>query len=159
VLAAEVAGAEAAVTDDALRSVAAVLETAADLLGRAAADGQREVDCGLAGDGVGGQRRGWVGEVLAGVDEAEGGCWEVGPESQEGVQGCDCGGFGDGYGEGWRIVSFELGGFGEEGGSDVLTVAGEVLHEDLHGLFGLGGGCARGSGGDAGDAVGAHDGG
>ena len=39
VLAAEVAGAEAAIADDALRCVAAVLEAAADLLGTAAADG------------------------------------------------------------------------------------------------------------------------
>jgi hypothetical protein len=45
------------------------------------------------------------------------------------------------------------------GGSEVLTVAGEVLYEDLHGLFGLGGWCTGGVGGDAGDAVGAHDGG
>jgi hypothetical protein len=52
--------------------------------------------------------------VLAGVDEAEGSCWEVGAESQEGVQGCDCGWFGDGYGEGWRVVSFGLSGFGED---------------------------------------------
>jgi hypothetical protein len=52
VLAAEVTGAEAAVTDDALGGVAAVLETAADLLGSAAADWQREVDGRLAGDGV-----------------------------------------------------------------------------------------------------------
>jgi hypothetical protein len=52
VLAAEVAGAEAAVADNALRRVAAVLEAAADLLGPAAADGLREVDRGLAGDGV-----------------------------------------------------------------------------------------------------------
>jgi hypothetical protein len=52
VLAAEVTGAEAAVTDDALGGVAAVLETAADLLGSAAADRQREVDGRLAGDGV-----------------------------------------------------------------------------------------------------------
>jgi hypothetical protein len=52
VLAAEVTGAEAAVADDALGGVAAVLETAADLLGSAAADRQREVDCRLAGDGV-----------------------------------------------------------------------------------------------------------
>jgi hypothetical protein len=52
VLAAEVAGAEAAVAYDALRGVAAVLEAAADLLGPAAADGLREVDRGLAGDGV-----------------------------------------------------------------------------------------------------------
>ena len=38
-LAAEVAGAEAAVADDALRCVAAVLEATADLLGAAATDG------------------------------------------------------------------------------------------------------------------------
>jgi len=39
VLAAEVTRAEAAIADDALRCVAAVLEAAADLLGAAAADG------------------------------------------------------------------------------------------------------------------------
>lgn len=68
VLAAEVAGAKAAVADNALRCVAAVLEAAADLLGAAAADGQGQVDCGLAGDGVGCEALGGVGEVLAGVD-------------------------------------------------------------------------------------------
>ena len=57
VLAAEVAGAEAAVADDALRSVTAVLEAAADLFGCAAADRERKVDCGLAGDGVRCERR------------------------------------------------------------------------------------------------------
>lgn len=51
-LAAEVTGAEAAVADDALRSVAAVLEAAADLFGCTAANWKGEVDCGLAGDGV-----------------------------------------------------------------------------------------------------------
>jgi hypothetical protein len=29
--------------------------------------------------------------VLAGVDEAEGGCWEVRAEGEQGVQGRDCG--------------------------------------------------------------------
>ena len=57
VLAAEVAGAEAAVTDDALRSVTAVLEAAADLFGCATANRERKVDCGLAGDGVRCERR------------------------------------------------------------------------------------------------------
>jgi hypothetical protein len=52
VLAAEVAGAETAVADNALRGVAAVFGTTADLFGCAAADGEGEVDCGLAGDGV-----------------------------------------------------------------------------------------------------------
>lgn len=40
---------------------------------------------------------------------------------------------------------------GEGGGR--LTVSGEVLDEDLHGLLGLSRG---GAGGDAGDAVGTH---
>lgn len=53
VLATERAGAEAAVADDALRGIAAVLETAADLLGPATADRQCEVNCGFAGYGVG----------------------------------------------------------------------------------------------------------
>ena len=56
-LAAEVTGAEAAVADDALRGVAALLEAAADPFGCAAADGEGEVDCGFAGDGVGCERR------------------------------------------------------------------------------------------------------
>lgn len=51
-LAAEVTGAEAAVADDSLRGIAAVLEAAADLFGCAAADRKGEVDCGLASDGV-----------------------------------------------------------------------------------------------------------
>jgi len=57
VLAAEVAGAEAAVADDALRGIAAFLEAAADLFRCAAADGKGEVDCRLAGDGVRCERR------------------------------------------------------------------------------------------------------
>jgi len=57
VLAAEVAGAEAAVADDALCGIAAFLEAAANLFGCAAADGQGEVDCGLAGDGMRCERR------------------------------------------------------------------------------------------------------
>lgn len=40
--------------------------------------------------------------MLAGVHEAEGGCGEVGAQGQQGVEGCDCGGFGDGDGEGWE---------------------------------------------------------
>lgn len=44
VLAAEVALAEAAVPDDALRRVLAVFGVAADLLGCAAADGQGDVE-------------------------------------------------------------------------------------------------------------------
>lgn len=52
VLAAEVARTEAAVADDALRGVTAILEAAANLFGRTAADWKCEVDCGLAGDGV-----------------------------------------------------------------------------------------------------------
>lgn len=50
----------------------------------------------------------------------------------------DCGGLGNGDGEG---------------------VAREVLDEDLHGLLRLGRRSAGRGGGDAGDAVGTHDGG
>jgi hypothetical protein len=87
VFAAEVAGAEAAVADDALRSVAAVLLAAANALGSAAADRQGEVDGGFAGYGMGGEGRGRVGEMFAGVDEAEGGGREIGAEGEEGVEG------------------------------------------------------------------------
>ena len=52
VLAAEVTGAEAAVADDTLRGVATVFRTTAYLFGCATPDGESEVDCGLAGDGV-----------------------------------------------------------------------------------------------------------
>ena len=57
VLATEVARAESAVADDALRGIAAVLEAAADLFWCTATDWKREVDCGLAGDGVRCERR------------------------------------------------------------------------------------------------------
>jgi hypothetical protein len=57
VLAAEVARAEAAVADNALRGIATLLEAATDLFGCAAADGEGEVDCGLAGDGMRCERR------------------------------------------------------------------------------------------------------
>ena len=57
VLAAEVAGAKAAVADDTLRGVTALLEAASDLFGCATTDGEGEVDCGLAGDGMRCERR------------------------------------------------------------------------------------------------------
>ena len=57
VLATEVARAEAAVADDALRGIAAVLEAASDLFWCTATDWKREVDCGLAGNGVRCERR------------------------------------------------------------------------------------------------------
>lgn len=71
VLAAEVARAEAAVADDALRGIAAVLEAAANLFWCTAADWKSEVDCGLAGDGVRCEGRRRLGQVLARVDEAQ----------------------------------------------------------------------------------------
>lgn len=52
-LAAEVALAEAAVTDDTLGSVLAVLGVAAHLLGCTATDGQSDVQCAFSGDVVG----------------------------------------------------------------------------------------------------------
>lgn len=101
VFAAEVALAEAAVADDALGGVAAVLEAAAELLGRAAEEREREVQGAFAGDVVGGEGVGGGGEVVAGVDEAEGGFREVGAEGEEGAEGEDRGGGRDGEGEGW----------------------------------------------------------
>lgn len=72
VLAAVVAAAEAAVADNGLCAILAVLEGAADLLGRhAAAQGQGQVQSCVWPDGVigeGGFRRR---EVLAGVDDAQ----------------------------------------------------------------------------------------
>jgi hypothetical protein len=83
--------AEPAVTDDALRRIFALLETAADLLGgHAAAQWECHVQCGVRRDAVGLQRGGGRGEVLAGVDEAEiRGRGEVGAESEKGTEGGD----------------------------------------------------------------------
>ena len=58
---------EPAVPDDALRGVFAVFGAAADFLGRAAEEREREVQCAVADDGVRGEGlRG--GQVFAGVD-------------------------------------------------------------------------------------------
>ena len=94
-LAAEMALAEAAVADDALRRVLAVLGAAADFLRGAAAEGQGDVEGAVARDVVGGQELG-RGEVFAGVDEAEGvRGGEVGAEGDEGEEGSDGGRGGD----------------------------------------------------------------
>lgn len=72
VLAAEMAVAEAAVTDDALRRVLALLVAAADLLrGHAAAHRQRHVQRGVGGDGIVGERCAGGAQVLARVHEAQ----------------------------------------------------------------------------------------
>ena len=72
VLTAVVAAAEAAVADDALRRILAVLERAADLLrGHAAAQRERHVQCGVGRDVVGLQGARRRREVLAGVDYAQ----------------------------------------------------------------------------------------
>jgi hypothetical protein len=80
--------AEAAVADNGLRAVLAILEGAADLLGRhAAAEREGEVESGIGPDGVISQ--GGVGrrEVLAGVDYAQiRGCREIGAEGEERAQ-------------------------------------------------------------------------
>ena len=79
VLPAEMPIAEPAIPHDALRNLLTLLMRAADLLGRhAAAHGHDEVECRFGLDAVGGEGRGGGGEVLAGVDEVEGGCWEGG---------------------------------------------------------------------------------
>lgn len=109
-LAAEVPLAERAVAHDALRAVLAVFEGALHLLGgHAAADGERHVQGrGLrqevrdrGGGGGGGGAGG--GEVLAGVDEADVGCWGGCSEGEEVAEGgYRCVG-GDGQGDGCAV--------------------------------------------------------
>lgn len=85
VLAAVVARAKGAVANDALSSVFAVLERAADLLRRhAAAERKGHVNGGIGRNGVVGEGGGWVGQVLAGMDEAQiGGLGHVGAQGEE----------------------------------------------------------------------------
>lgn len=72
VLTAVMARAEAAVADNGLGAVLAVLEGTADLLWRhAATQGQGEVQSRVWADGVVGQGCFWGGEMLAGVDYAQ----------------------------------------------------------------------------------------
>jgi len=88
---AEMSLAEPAIPDDALRSVLARGGVAALFLrGRAAEEGEGDVQGAFAGDVVGGQGAGG-GEVLAGVDDAEGELREVGAEGEEFAEGGDCG--------------------------------------------------------------------
>lgn len=89
VLAAVVAIAEAAVTDNSLSRILAVLERASDLLGRhSTSKRQCYVQCGVGLDVVGLKRRVGCGEVLAGVDDAEVfRRWVRGAEGQERAQG------------------------------------------------------------------------
>lgn len=84
VLPAEMAVAEAAITDDALRHLLALLVRAADLLGgHAPAHGHHEVQCGFGLDAVGGEGGVGGGEVLPCVDEVEGGGWKGGAQGEE----------------------------------------------------------------------------
>lgn len=145
VLATEVTAAESAVSDDALSGVLAVFELAAHLLWRAAADWQGEVQHRLAGDVVVGERGGCVGQVLAGEDDAQLVLWDVGAERHELRERADGGGLWYGDCEGCYRVSRKplytvL--------VQMLTIAGDVLNEDLHGLLGRGGGAAGAHGGD-----------
>lgn len=88
VLPAEVARAEAAVADDALGGVLALLEGAPDLLGgHAAAQGECHVQDGVGRQGEAGEGFGRGGEVLAGVHEAQVGLGEVVAEGEEGGEG------------------------------------------------------------------------
>lgn len=89
VLAAVVAAAEAAVADNGLGAILAVLERAADLLGgHSTAQGQGHVQGGIGADAVFGEGGGGRREVLAGVDYAEvGGRGEVGAQGEQGAQG------------------------------------------------------------------------
>lgn len=67
-LAAKVPAAESAVSYDSLRGVFAVFETAADFLGAAAPEWEGHVEGAFAGDVVGCQSGGGLGEVLSGED-------------------------------------------------------------------------------------------
>lgn len=100
VLATVVAVAEAAVADDPLGALAAVLVRAADLLGRhAAAQAAGDVQRGLALDVLLGERaRGR--EVAACVHEAEVGLGLRRPYREQRRQGADGEVFGDGHGDG-----------------------------------------------------------
>ncbi len=83
----EPAVAEAAVADDPLRRIPAVLERAALLPWRhAASERQRQVQGRLALDAVGLERRRGVVEVLAGEDEAEVGEGDGGAAGEEGAE-------------------------------------------------------------------------
>ena len=135
VFATVVAVAEAAVADDALGALLAVLVVAADLLGRHAAEEREgQVERRLALDVVVGEvSRGR--EVSAGVDEAEVGLGARCPHGEEGGEVLDGEVLGDGDGEccGRRFVSL-LSSFGGDGEEMRLTVARDALDEDLHGL-------------------------
>jgi hypothetical protein len=86
-LPAEVACAEPAVPDNALRRVAALFETATDLLGRhSAAQGKRHVQGCVGRDGVGLQRRRGRRQVLSRVHKAQRGR-EVCAEGEKGAEG------------------------------------------------------------------------
>jgi hypothetical protein len=98
-LPAEMARAEPAVADDALRRVAALLGAAPDLLGRhPAAQRQRHVQRGVGGDGVRGERGRGRGQVLAGVHEAQG-RRQICAEGEEGAEGGDGGCWREGEGD------------------------------------------------------------
>ena len=139
VLATVVPVAEAAVADDALGALPAVFVGAADLLGRhAAQDGVGQVQRRLPLDMVVGQRPGRR-EVLAGVDEAEVGLGARRPHGEEGREVPDGEVLMHGEGECWErafvrtLASYWGGGRGKR-----LTVAGDILDEDLDGLRGGG---------------------
>lgn len=105
VLATVVAVAEAAVADDALGALPAVLVGAADLLGgHAAEEREGQVQGRLVLDVIVGQGpRGR--EVLAGVDQAEVGLGSRGAEGEEGGEVLDREVLGDGDGECCRYQS------------------------------------------------------
>jgi len=89
-LTAEVPIAEPTVSDDGLDLLRALLggvlfEVAERFL--ATAEREREVDGGVARDGVVGEGGCGGGEVLAGVHEAHGCAGEVGADSEEGAEG------------------------------------------------------------------------
>ena len=78
--------------------------------------------------------------MLAGVDEVEGCRREGGPEGEEGLDVFEGDVDGNCQGDDWGTCQWKA--WWEAGGGErgMLTVAAEVLDEDLHCLGGLGGG-------------------
>lgn len=128
--------AKGAISRDARNAFFAVLEGAADLLGGAAAEGEGHVERALGGDVVVAEGVRGLAEVFASEDDAQGGgLGDVGAEGEEGAEGGDGGALGDGEREGWEKGGEGVSQCGHDGDQDGwLTVACNVLDEDLHGL-------------------------
>ena len=142
VLPAEMPVAEAAIADDALGGVLALLVAAADLLRwHPAAQRQGHVQGAVGRDGVGGQRRRGRREVLAGVDEAQvRGRGQIGAQGQERAQRLDGRVGGQREGDCWgtrQYGRFRARNWRAEAQEALTGVARDGLDEDVHRLVGV----------------------